>query len=342
VGARVIYTPEHLTDRAAFLRDFPGKTLRQQQNARAQENVRRRRRGEPELSAVDTPVVRFPDKKVGSTDWREISEWVGRGQDLRHKGGWSQNHATVEVQTPHESILLIPFGDAHIGSWGASLDSLVAFTNEVRSNPRLYLGGVGDLINLAIKLRSVIEVKDDILPPDMQHNFFAAWMEEMTSNGKLLFAGFGNHDVEREEAGAGSSIHKRMLERRVPYFAGIGHVDIAVGAQQYKVAVSHRFSGSTGGNPLGGQKKYMRFEGQDRTIAIAGDLHRPTYESYYDGPTHRIALNCGSLQTGSGYAQRYFSLFTIPEYPCIELFATEHRAIPYKSVGDWKRTVERQ
>jgi hypothetical protein len=79
----VIYTETHLTDRAAFLRDFPGKTLRQQQNARAQENVRRRRKGLPELVPVQTDLITFPDKKVGDTTWRQWSDWAIEGQELR-------------------------------------------------------------------------------------------------------------------------------------------------------------------------------------------------------------------------------------------------------------------
>jgi hypothetical protein len=330
---------DHLRSLAAYRRVKPDATARQWQNARNQANQRRRERGEAEIGAVAEPVVTFPDKKVGATDWREMSDWVTRGQELRHKGGWSQHHATIQVDTPHDSILLLPFSDAHIGSWGTSYAHLVAFTEEVLAHPQVYIGCVGDLVNLAIKLRGVLEVKDDVLPPEMQHNFFESWLNEIAP--KILFAGWGNHDIQREEDGAGASIHKRMLERRVPYFGGIGHVDLHVGAATYRIATTHRFRGSTGINPLAGHKRYCRFEAQDRDIAIGGDLHRPCYESYYDGEKYRIALNCGALQTGSGYAHRFFSLYTIPEYPCVELFANEHRMIVYRSLSDWQATMNR-
>jgi hypothetical protein len=335
-----MYTALHLTDWRAFHRDYPDKTREQWRWARNQTNQRRRERGESPLVPVTAPTVNFTDKQVGTADWRKISEWVSEGQSIRNAARWDQRTATIEVTDVEESILLVPLSDTHVGSWGADLSHLVALTEEVLANPRLYLAGVGDLINLAIKLRGVLEVKDDLLPPDLQHSFIEAWLNEIEP--KLLFAGWGNHDIEREEAGSGASIHQNMLARRVPYFAGIGHVNLVVGAQTYHLAVSHRFRGSSSAAPLAGQKKYMRFEGADREIAIGGDLHRPCYEAYFDGPTHRVALNCGALQTDSPYAARYFSLYTIPEYPVLELFSNEHRVIPYRNLGDWKATVNRK
>ena len=80
----------------------------------------------------------------------------------------------------------------------------------------------------------------------------------------------------------------------------------------------------------------MKFEAPDRELALSGDTHKVGFSWYYDGPNERLAINGGTLHTQSGYAQRYFSLFTIPEFPCVELFPNQHLMIPYKSVGTWK------
>lgn len=91
-------------------------------------------------------------------------------------------------------------------------------------------------------------------------------------------------------------------------------------------------------NPTHSQMRHMRFESIDREIAISGDTHKVGMSYYYDGDRPRLAINNGTLHTNSGYAKRYFSLFAIPEFPCIEFFPDEHLFIPYKSLGAWKKS----
>jgi hypothetical protein len=128
-----------------------------------------------------------------------------------------------------------------------------------------------------------------------------------------------------------------ILKRNVVYSSGIGHADVLLGSQQYNLAVSHRFRGGTELNPCHGQAKYGRLQAQDRDIIIQGDTHRPGMLMYNDGPHTKLAINCGALQTNSGYAKRFFSLYTIPTFPSFALDPHEKQFTPYWSIGDMVR-----
>jgi hypothetical protein len=171
-------------------------------------------------------------------------------------------------------------------------------------------------------MRGVKEVSDNAIPPQKQMDFLAAWLDEIEP--LLLASTWDNHAVEREEAGSGISMYQHIFSRRAPYFGGIGHIDLTVGQQLYTLAVSHVFQGKSRDNPLYGQQLYMRQEAPDREIAVAGDSHRPGKLQYFGGGRLRTAVNCGSLQTNSGYAKRYFSQQTQTAMPCLVLHPDQH------------------
>jgi hypothetical protein len=273
------------------------------------------------------------DKKRGEFDWREWANWIKDGQKLKKKASHSQEFATVRLGDGSEPIVLVPFSDQHIGAWGTDYEALQKLTDELLTTPSVYIALLGDYAEYAIKLRSVLETTAQVIPPDMQTEFVESWFEEIWP--KVAFATWDNHGVERQEKLAGESSIKKMLSKKVTYFNGIGHVDVQVGKEIYKIACSHVFKqGRSAMNPTASQVRYMRFEGQDREITMQGDTHKPGIQKYKDGPTLRVALNAGTLHVNSGYAKRYFSLFTAADYPCIVLYPDKHRMIPYWSVEE--------
>jgi hypothetical protein len=272
------------------------------------------------------------DKKTGETDWREMAAHLRTGQELRHKWSDSQDHATVELGDGTHPVALGTFSDQHIGSWGCNYDLLEQLTDEVVNTPRFYIGMLGDEGQYSIKLRSVIEVSDNQLPPEYQTKFIESWFDYIWK--KVAFATWDNHGVERQEQLSGESSLKRTKSKRVVYFNGIGHVDLVVGGQIYRGAVSHVFRGRSMLNPCHAIMRYMRFEGIDREWGMMGDSHVPGMIKYADGAKVRIAVNGGSLQNNSGYAKRYFSLTTHPTYPVIVFRHDRHEMVPFWSLKE--------
>jgi len=68
-------------------------------------------------------------------------------------------------------------------------------------------------------------------------------------------------------------------------------------------------------------------------VILQADLHRPAFSTYYEGGMKRTVLTCGTFQTGSGYAQRYFSLKTWPVMPCVVLHADRHLVVPFENLS---------
>jgi len=150
-------------------------------------------------------------------------------------------------------------------------------------------------------------------------------------NGKTCFSG---NSVMREENAVGFSTYAEIFKRHTIYHSGIGHIDVKVGKEIYKLAVAHFFRGRTMLNPCHSLMRYMRMEANDREVCAAGDSHVAGLIKYMEGGTMRVALNCGSLQN-SGYGKRLFSLKNQNYFPCFTLDPNKHEITPYWSVSEW-------
>ena len=272
------------------------------------------------------------NKKKTTVSSRDFEAYALQTQALYEKASSTQHFADIKL--PNRNCGLVPLGDLHLGGRGVDYRQFRTITDEIVGTPDLYTILIGDLVEFAIKLRSVAEVCAQIVGPDKQVQWIESWLDEIKH--KVIAATWCNHAIEREEKQAGVSLIKRLLSERFVMFDTIGHADIHVGKQVYKIAVSHKFRGSSYLNAPHAGQRYMRFQGTDREIAIMGDIHTPGYNLYWDGPVKRLSLVGGTLNTGSAYAQRYFSLFTQPVYPCIELSHKEHSFVPFENLATWK------
>jgi hypothetical protein len=299
----------------------------------------------PESTPASTPQYRHTpklrmtgqgirsDKKTGELHWREMVPALKGMQDLKRKASHSQDRAFIELGDGSRPVALVSFSDQHMGSWGADYESLMRMTDELIETSDLYIALLGDYGQYSIKLRNVLEMADNLMPPEMQTQFIESWFNDIWH--RVAFATWDNHAVERQEKQAGESSIKDMLSKKVTYFNGIGHVDLKVGSEVYLGAVSHVFRGRSMLNPCHAGQRYMRFEGTDREWTMMGDSHVPGMLKYTDGDKTRIAINAGSLQINSGFGKRYFSLTTHPVYPLIVFNPEKHMATPFWSVKEW-------
>jgi len=278
------------------------------------------------------------DKKIGVTNWRDWIPAISEMQTLKQEASFSQDRSAIRLGDGKKPILLATLSDTHIGAWSSDHGLFRALTDELLSIDGLYVALLGDLAHMAIKLRGVLEVTDNILPPEMQLRFFESWLDEIKH--KVAFAVWDNHAIVREETASGISAFKLAMAERVVYTNGIGHFDLLVGDQKYKLSASHRFRGASMLNPLHAQMRYMRMEGIDREICMQGDTHTPGVIKYTEGDITRVCINSGSSQLNSGYGKRYFSLTTHPVFPCLELRHDTHTMTPFWSIDEWQRSKQ--
>lgn len=297
----------------------------------------RMKRGDLDLGrdASPAPAVVTDNARPPDVNWREWARWMIEGQKLRRKahGSLGDEEARIAVATEDE-VAFIVLGDTHLGSWSTDVEVLLRLTDEILSVPNLYVALVGDMAETAIKMRNVVEMGNNILPQTEQLLVVSDWMLDFQD--RILFATWCNHQSERFEAQSGvnpyADLYKRVARH---YFNGIGHLTIAVNDIEYRIAASHLFRGRSEYNPCHSQVKYSWKEGPDRDVLIAGDSHRPGMLTYTQGREIKLAVNIGSAQIWSGYAQRYFSLFTHPMFPVVVL---NHRQKAYRahwSLGEY-------
>lgn len=280
---------------------------------------------EPTPEEVAMPEI-VTNKKVGEFNWRDAVNHVQEGQKLFSLAKSNQDRATYHIKTD-EPIYVMVLGDAHFGSFGTDYEVLKRVTDEILNTPNLYVILVGDLAQMSIKLRNVLEVSDNALPPKFQMMLLDSWLNEIKH--KVICSTWDNHAVMREEAVTGYSKYAEIFERHNIYFNGIGHLDLGVGDEIYKIAVAHFFRGYSLENPCHGGMRYMRRMAQDREISMAGDSHNPGMIKYVDGDRTRCVLNSGTAQTNSGYAKRFFSLATSSAFPVLKLYPNAHIFTPF-------------
>ena len=272
------------------------------------------------------------NKKVGELDWREAIAAIKPMQELKKKMSWSQDEASIQLGDGTEPIILMSFGDQHIGAYGCNYEAFMEITDEIIETPNLYVALMGDYLEMAIRLRGVLEVTSQVLTPEMQEAFLESWLDDIKH--KVAFATWDNHAVMRQESQAGTSSVKNILSRRAVYHNGIGHSDLKVGPQIYKCAASHKFRGGSMFNRMHAQGRYVRQQASDRELVLMGDIHQWGFCATEEGGNDAVYITGGTLHANSGYAKRFFSLKTAAHYPCVVLMHDRHAMIPFKSVKE--------
>lgn len=274
------------------------------------------------------------DKTDNEVNWRTMFKAAEDFKTAVKSQSNSQDHAIWKVKS-NKPICIVVISDTHIGSWATDHELVKTIIDEIINTPNLYVILAGDLTQMAIKMRSVAEVSDNLLPPKWQYKVLESIMKEIKH--KVIAASWENHAAEREEKQIGYSPTAMMLEDNVIYFAGIGHLTAIVGKQSYQVGISHVFRGRSMYNPVHSQMRYMRMEAPWLDVCVAGDSHVAGYNFFVEGGKTKVAINGGTTQTNSSYAKRYFSLRTFPIFPCFTLDPNEHIVTPYPSVKAWLR-----
>lgn len=282
------------------------------------------------------PIVMTSDKKAGKVSWRDVLSQITAQQNLRQERSWSQERGNVHIETDRP-VCILTLSDTHIGSWATDYALFEQITRELIETPEFFVILLGDLINMAIKLRGVAEIHDDAIDAGGQYDLLESWLQDV--GHKVICATWDNHAAEREEQVLGTSVMARILSRRVLYHKGIGHVDLTVGNQTYRLAVSHHFQGRSIYNPVHGAQRYLVLTDPEREIACCGDSHVPGMLTFTHGKETKLAINSGSIQTNSAYAKRFFSLTTHPVFPCFTLDPHEHRVVPYWSPSHYLASI---
>lgn len=281
------------------------------------------------------------DKKESSVGWRDYLAPMERRQEIRQLASQSQDYAAIAIPS-ERPVPVACISDWHIGSWGVQAKAIAEGTDKLlrfHEQYGLHVAMLGDMLEMAIRLRSVAEIAGNLLTPAEQHAFQDSWLRDMAK--LILYTVWDNHAIVREEELTGHSALAASYGTHTVYHSGIGHTDLTVGDQVYLLASSHRFQGRSVSNPVAGQMRYMMREAQDREVVIAGDSHVPAISQYIEAGKVRTVANCGSFQTNSRYAKRYFSLHSSDAMPVLLFSPDEHVVQPFFSLDHFEAFAKR-
>jgi len=272
------------------------------------------------------------DKKLTSFSYKDIIPFIQGLQKISKQASFNQEKAAWRIKTD-KPIVVATVADLQLGSWATDYDLFMRVTDEIINTPDLYVLLLGDILQMAIKLRGVLEVSDNIIPPKLQYYFLESWLQDIQY--KVIASTWDNHSVMREEAQAGYSTYAAIFGRHTIYANGICHLDTIVNDITYKWAITHFFRGKSMYNKTHAPERYLRMEFPEGDIAAQGDFHEPGISKFWERQKEYVAIVTGSIQTNSGYAKRFFSLTTAPVYPCVVLQPDQKMATPYWSVKEY-------
>ena len=151
----------------------------------------------------------------------------------------------------------------------------------------------------------------------MQLHAVESLVNDLTAANKLLYWTWGDHDAKWFEDRVGINVVKRLLDKKIPYFAGRGLIKLIVGEATYFLHVNHGERYKSILNETHPQKRmYDLIFPAD--VTISGHLHKPAFHvaHHYDylkdfdiplgGKT--IFVQNGTFKTGPDpYSTRWWS-----------------------------------
>jgi len=267
--------------------------------------------------------------------------------------GEDRDYARVAIQTD-QPIAVMKSADWHFGGMDVDYAALLQHVRFLLDTPGFYLQLFGDDLNLMIMHRTA-STRRDIFTPEEQIAWLESFVHETVERGKLISMGWGNHSDEFTERNAGFGIVKLIVNGRVPYFRGLGYLDLVVGdgddAPTYSMAFAHKTRFNSFMNPLHGNKRMEQMHPHlfgERPIAseyITAHTHSPAFSTEGMVPSQRRHyIKCGTFKTDCTYSQRYFgqgrigvpTVVYMPDRKESICFPTPFEAYRYIHGEDWE------
>jgi len=193
---------------------------------------------------------------------------------------------------------------AHLGGRYTAYEEFRTAFQQMLAIDRLYVGSMGDDIEgFEASFRDADAVYGQIVDIKIQYKILESVLEELASRNKLLFGVASQHGGDWTQRSTGSNPIKSLyLKHGVPFFDGMAYVTFKIGEQNYKVALSHAFKGTSAWNPLHPQMKAWKFEFPRADLVVMGDRHQygwsevPGYGWEEDAPETVLLLQCGTMK----------------------------------------------
>ena len=287
---------------------------------------------------------KLPERKI------DVLNMLNLLTERTDKHNTDEDYHKVAIAT-NKPIAVMKAADLHMGGLDVSYKLILEHYKFLLKADGFYTQFFGDDINMMVMMR-IVGARHDILTPNEQVILLESMVDELLQRNKIISMGWGNHSDEFTERSAGFGIVSSLMKYKVPYFRGLGYLDLKVGNYTYPMAFAHKTRFNSFMNPVHGNKRmeqmHVQLFGADRPIAreyITAHTHYPAIAMHGCLPEERIYyIKCGTFKTNCLYSQRYFGQGRVGvptvvyhpdrfEHVC---FPTPWEAYRYMTGKDWK------
>jgi len=191
---------------------------------------------------------------------------------------------SLEIKFPPKPIAIMFSSCAHIGGRYTWHNQIRKVFDKMENIDGLYLALLGDeLEGFLPGFRDAQAVADQVLPIKVQRAILATYLRRWSEAGKILFGCHSQHGGQWFAQAVGMNpIKEEFQANQTAFFEGRGLIKMWVGDEQYVLAVSHGFKGSSIYNPNHPQRRASLFDYPSADVIAQGDKHRYACQNMSD------------------------------------------------------------
>jgi len=275
----------------------------------------------------------IPSSSVSKTDKKtysinDIKQYYSAVKSLNqaaNKLDTKQTEATVDIDD-NKPVLLIFWGDWHVGAKGVDYDQLDKDIALVSKTDGAYVFGLGDYKDNGNAFVIPSTAQENQIPPGMQDLIVQDMMNKL--KGKIQVLVRGCHD-DWDYKVANKDFIQTLCDNvnAVNLWHG-GFVNVVLGNEEYKLYIRHKYKNESGLNTTNVQRNIINDRGHVDIAAVA-HKHFPDLQMLKRQGKDVIYLRTGSYKQYDEFGQKIGGYSGAYGIPCVVIFPNTHKTIPF-------------
>ena len=237
-----------------------------------------------------------------------------------------QNTPTIHLDVDHP-IAVCFVADTHIGALDTPLDVVRARFDLLEEYPWIYPAGCGDMTDNYVPTSHAAGMFGALFPPELQKELVENLYARL--KGRWLWLIQGCHDEWSHNADD-FDLTKYMSKNLGCVNLGFGGlVKLMVGAQEYQIAVRHKYRYNSSYNLTHAPKQLVRFDEQTADIAVVAHNHVSAIEQVQEKGKDRMYIRTGSMKGADRWARSVGFTDTGKNMPCVVLWPNKRQMMGF-------------
>lgn len=250
----------------------------------------------------------FPDKKEVVINPPDFEKAVQDVANLKELASIGQREAswTPTLDFPNKPMTFVFLTDLHYLSTRIDYEIANKILKTVEETPNMYMvTGGDDCDNFNVSLgKAATGVYEDPFEAGLQARVWKSKISELDKKGKIGFMVFGNH-TDWSYTGGIDWYDTFLGNIRCPILTTGGMIHLKIGEQNYDIAATHKYWGTSKLNPTNAVKRYLDFEYPNADIILLGHTHQSENLQFEKGGKDRIGIIGGTMKQYEDYARKH-------------------------------------